>query len=133
MNVRIDVHCFMELVNSIRDHVEPNLKSFPSDTVTGEKRVAMVLYYLKDQGSFRMTSNTLGVSLATVSRSLRMVCYAINKILGPTLIKSPSTIKEIKSATRKFELKFDIPQVIGCVDRTHTHCSITRELARLFL
>ena len=50
MNVRIDVHCFMELANSIRDHVEPNLKSFRSGTVTGEKRVAMVLYYLKEQG-----------------------------------------------------------------------------------
>ena len=50
MNVRIDVHCFIESVNSIRDHVEPNLKSFRSNIVTGEKGVAMVLYYLKDQG-----------------------------------------------------------------------------------
>ena len=47
---RINVHCFIELVNSIRDHVEPNLKSFRSNNVTEEKRVAMVLYYLKDQG-----------------------------------------------------------------------------------
>ena len=47
---RINVHCFIELVNSICDHVEPNLKSFRSNNVTGEKRVAMVLYYLKDQG-----------------------------------------------------------------------------------
>ena len=69
LNVRIDVRCFMELVNSIRDYVESNLKSFRSDTVTGEKRVAMVLYYhLKDQGSFRMNSNTFGVSFATLSR-----------------------------------------------------------------
>ena len=66
----------------------------------GRKRVAMVLYYLKDPRSFWMTSNTFGVSLATLSRSLQMVCYAINKILGPTLIKFPSTIEEIKSATR---------------------------------
>ena len=28
------------------------------------------------------------------------------------------TIEEIKSATRKCELKFDIPQVIGCADGT---------------
>ena len=48
-----------------------------------------------------------------------MVCYAINEIFGPALIKFPSTIEEIKSVTQKFELKFDIPQVIGCVDRTH--------------
>ena len=48
LNFRIDVHCFMELVNTIRDHVQPYLKSFRSDAVTGEKRVAMVLYYLKD-------------------------------------------------------------------------------------
>ena len=66
-----------------------------------------------------MTLNTFGVSLATLSRSLRMVCYAINKILEPTLIKFPSTIEEIKFATQKFEHKFDIPQVIGCVNETH--------------
>ena len=36
-----------------------------------------------------------------------------------TLVKFSSTIEEIISATRKFELKFDIPQVIGCVDGTH--------------
>ena len=57
LNVRTDVHCFMELVNSICDYVQPNLKTFRRYTVSGEKRVAMVLYYLKDQGSFRMTSN----------------------------------------------------------------------------
>ena len=66
-----------------------------------------------------MNSNTFGVSLATLSRSLRMVCYAINEILEPTLIKFPSTIEETKSVTQRFELKFDIPQVIGCVDGTH--------------
>ena len=118
LSVMVDLHYFMELVNSIHDYVQPNLRSFRSDTVGGEI-FAMVLSYWKDQGSFRMISNTFGVFLATLSRSLQMVSYTINKILGTTLIKFPSTIEEITLATQKFEHKFDIPQVIGCVDGTH--------------
>ena len=40
----VDLHCFMELVNSMHDYVQPNLKSFRSDTVGGEI-FAMVLSY----------------------------------------------------------------------------------------
>ena len=81
--------------------------------------MAMVLYYLKDQGSLSMTANTFGVSIATVSVSLRRVCCAINTILGPELIKFPSTAEELKHAANKFYSKFSFPQVIGCIDGTH--------------
>jgi len=118
-NLRMSRKIFMKLVDHIRKDIEPNAESFRSDTICAEKRVAMVLYYLKDQGSYRMTANSFGVSLATLAKSLRLVSEAINRNLGPELIKFPVTKDEIKNATSRFEAKFGIPQVIGCIDGTH--------------
>ncbi|XP_057290960.1 putative nuclease HARBI1 [Hydractinia symbiolongicarpus] len=118
-NLRMDYPTFMNLVDKIRVEVEPAHNSFRIDTLSAEKRTAMVLYYLKDQGSLRMTCNTFGVSLATLSKSLRSVCGAINDILGPELIKFPRTEAELKHAATLFESKFGFPQAIGCVDGTH--------------
>ena len=118
-NLRMPVDVFMELVNTIRTHIAPDSESFRKDTISAEKRVAMVLYYLKDQGSFRMTANTFGVSVASVSVSLRIVCNAINEGMGPKLIHFPTTVEEIKKASASFEAKFGFPQAIGCVDGTH--------------
>ena len=118
-NLCMEIDVFMELVNSIRNRIGPHVESFRRDTIAAEKRVAMVLYYLKDQGSFRMTANTFGVSIATVSSSLRIVCKAINEELGPRLIKFPSTVDELKAASALFESKFGFPQAVGCADGTH--------------
>lgn len=109
----------MKLVNLLENQIKINTKSFRRDTILPEKRIAMVLYYLKDQGSFRMTANTFGVSLSTLSVSLRVVCRAINTILGPEMISFPKTKNEIKEAVAKFEEKFGFPQCIGCIDGTH--------------
>ena len=66
-----------------------------------------------------MTTNTFGVSISTVSLSLRMVCNAIAEHLGPLHIKFPSTEEELQQAASRFLLTFGLPQVVGCVDGTH--------------
>ena len=66
-----------------------------------------------------MVANTFGVSKATISVSLRIVCNVLVDNLGQTLIKFPSTVEEIKASVRSFENKFQIPCVIGYVDGTH--------------
>ena len=110
---------FMLLVDMIREEVAPDSRSFRSDTVTAEKKVAMTLYYLKDQGSFRQTGNTFGVSKATLSITLRVVVNAIINNLRKRYIVLPSTRADLEKAAGNFEKKFGFPQVIGCVDGTH--------------
>ena len=109
----------MKLVESLREEIDASASSFRADTIRADKRVAMVLYYLKDQGSYRMTANTFGVSISSLSVSVRSVCRAINKKLGPQFICFPQTKKEIQDVTTRFETKFGFPQVIGCIDGTH--------------
>ena len=81
--MRMDYPTFLKLVDAIRDQIDASPSSFRNDTIQADKGIAMVLYYLKDQGSYRMTTNTFGVSLSTLSISIRSVCRAINSKLGP--------------------------------------------------
>ena len=90
-NLRIDVNSFMEIADELRPVIAPHADSFRYDTVSAEKKVAMTLYYIKDQGSYRMTANTFGISPSTLSVLLRQVCKSINEIMGPKLINFPYT------------------------------------------
>ena len=118
-NLIMSYPIFILLVDMIREEVAPDSRSFRSDTVTAEKKVAMTLYYLKDQGSFRQTGNTFGVSKATLSITLRVVVNAIINNLRKRYIVLPSTRSDLEKAAVNFEKKFGFPQVIGCVDGTH--------------
>ena len=118
-NMRMSRDDFMALVDKLRHYLSPDSESFRKDTISMEKKVAMTLYYLKDQGSLRMTANVFGIAKSTLSVTIHRVCKAINVILGPDLIKFPSTKEEIERVTPAFEAKFGFPQVIGCIDGTH--------------
>lgn len=118
-NLRMSYDAFMKLADLIRPFIAPDMQSIRIDTITAEKRLAIVLYYLKDQGSLRMTANTFGVSKATVSLSLKKVCSVVVDHLGPTYIQFPSTVEKLKDAASKFEARFCMPCVIGCIDGTH--------------
>ena len=115
----MDLDSFIKLTDMLRVFVTPNPKAFKKDVISAEKRVALVIYYLKDQGSLRMTANTFGVSISTVSLSLRMVCNAIAEHLGPLYMKFPFTEEELQEAASRFLAKFGLPQFVGCVDGTH--------------
>ena len=94
-NLRMDYPTFMKLVDAIREQIDASPSSFRNDTIQADKRIAMVLYYLKDQGSYRMMTNTFDVSLS--------VCRAINSKLGPELITFPSTKEEIQDVVVRYE------------------------------
>ncbi len=66
---------FMSLADELRPFLEPG-DDCPraGDVLSVEKQLAMTLYYLKDQGSLRMTANTFGVAVCTLSVVLRKVC-----------------------------------------------------------
>ena len=110
---------FTLLFDIIREKIAPDSRSFRSDTVTAEKKVAMTLYYLKDQGSFRQTGNSFGVSKAILSVTLRVAVNAIINNLRKKYIVLPSTRADLEKAASNFEKKFGFPQVIGCVDGAH--------------
>ena len=119
LNLRMDYPVFMKLVDHLREFLICDLLAFRQDCISPEKRVAIALYYLKDQGSLRMTANAFGVAKSTVSKSIKTVCTLLCDHLGPKLISFPSTVEEMDVVANNFEKKFGIPQVIGCVDGTH--------------
>ena len=73
VNFRMSRNDFMRLEEKLRPYIRPNKDSFRGDTISSVKKLAMTLYYLKDQGSLRMTSNVFGIAPTTLSATVRTV------------------------------------------------------------
>ena len=81
-NLRMNRATFLELVEKIRPLLQPDPRNLRADVMSVEKKVALTLYYLKDQGSYRMSCNSFGISLPYLSRTVKAVCVSINAVLG---------------------------------------------------
>ena len=79
------VRDFFHLADLLRPDIEADANAI-RDVLTVEKKLAITLYYLKDQGSYLMTCNTFGIVKSTLSIVLKAVCRAINKRVGPAYL-----------------------------------------------
>ena len=109
---------FLKLVNLIKPYAKERSSRVRQDVINLEKRVALALYYLKDQGSMQMTSNTFGTAQCTVGQVIQEICGILTKDLGPEFIKFPIEKDEVLESASQFQQRFGFPQVIGCIHRT---------------
>lgn len=123
----------LELLSLIEPFFCERSDAVRKDTLSLGKRVALTLYYLKDQGPYSMTCNAFGCSKATISLCVNEVCNTITNYLGSIFIKYPVTKEEVQSAIDGFLQKFGFPQVIGCIDGTHIPIQQPNENAHDYL
>ncbi|XP_072223087.1 uncharacterized protein [Leuresthes tenuis] len=83
-----------------------------------QMRVAIVLYKLVSCSEYRAIANKFGVHKSTVKKFTYSFCKGMVSSVVNKLIKLP-TEQEARAIARRFEHKFRIPQVMGCIDRTH--------------
>ena len=117
-NVRMDKETFYELVGLLSPMLDPEPNTFRPDSLPADKKVAMSLYYLKDQGGYRMTCNAFGIGKSTLCKVLPQFYNAMRDI-APKFLQLPKTDEETKIRMDAFEAKFGFPQVVGCIDGTH--------------
>ena len=110
---------FYFLLEKVKRYVKEPSTKVRKDVITFDKKLAMTLYYLKDQGSFRMIANSFGCHKASVSLAIKEICGVISKNLGPELIQFPESKEDVQKATAGFLNRFGFLQVIGCIDGTH--------------
>ena len=118
-NLRMLKGDFEDLVALIRPFYKEKSSKVCNDVISLEKRIAITLYYLKDQGSMTITANTFGVARCSVGKVLHEICKIITEDLGLQLIKFPVEEEEVTDTTAQFLNRFGFPQVIGCIDGTH--------------
>ena len=118
-NFRMTKADFLELVDLIRPYAKESSCQVRRDVITLEKRVAITLYYLKDQGSLLMTGNTFGIAKSTTNIVIKEICGILAEKMAPELIKFPTAKAVVEKSSCRFLERFGFPQVIGCVDGTH--------------
>ena len=118
-NFRLSHDEFFDLCNELAPHISPDSRSPNPKMVDAPKKLAITLYYLKDQGSIRMTANQFGVAMCTAAKVVHQVCSVIVTYMGPNLIRMPATEDEMREAVSKFECTHGMKQAFGCIDGTH--------------
>jgi len=68
----------------------------------------------------RMTGNAFSIARCTVGQVVKEICTVLTKNIGTELIRFPKSKEEVSTTIASFAERFGFPQVIGCVDGTHT-------------
>ena len=118
---------FHELLEELRSFISPSPRSPNRRALSAEKKLGIILYYLKDTGSLPMTANVFGVAANTVGSVVYEVCKAISQHLGPKLLFLPRNKKEMMEKVAEFESKYGMVQAFGCIDGTHIPISCPNE------
>ena len=66
-----------------------------------------------------MSASAFGVSVPTVTTTIRSVCSAIVRKLGPSFIHLPRDINELKEKIAGWKVRYGFPQCLGAVNGTH--------------
>ena len=117
-NFRMHRDTFYKVCNELRPFIEQET-TVMRKPIDVEKQVAVILYYLSDEGRLRKTANAFGISRASVSIITRRVTQAISMHMGPKYIALPRTEVEVKDKVEKFYLSHGFPQCLGAIDGTH--------------
>ena len=79
----------MRYVETIsREEIYP---SQDSSICRGASKLILVLY-ISDEGHYRKTVNTFGISRAYISGIIRKVSYTVTTFVNPKLMRFPTTI-----------------------------------------
>ena len=118
-NIRLFRAEFDEICNDLKPYISPNILSPNHRALPVEKKVAAVLYFLKNTGSMTMTAKTFGIHQCTLRKVVKEECSVIVTYMILKLIKLPNSQDEILSKISAFEAKFGMTHAFGCIDGTH--------------
>ena len=102
-NFRLTRDAFFKLEKDLRPFISPDPSSPNHRAMSAAKKLAITLYYLKDTGSLRMTANTFGIHVCTVSKTIHEVCRVLCYKLGPKLIKLPQSQSSCHKVKERWE------------------------------
>ena len=109
---------FYELCDILRPYLEKK-RTHLRIQISVEAPVGLFLFYIIDESRYRKTTNAFGITRASISGIIRRVPYAVTTILGPKLIRLPSTEGELQELTDGYLETHRFPQCIGAIDGTH--------------
>ncbi|KAM9457975.1 uncharacterized protein Hap1MRO34_019042 [Clarias gariepinus] len=114
---RMTRRSFVKLCDLMKDVMSPGEVTV-RPAIPLEMRVAIALYKLSGCGEYGSIAYRFGVHKTTVMKFVYMFCKGMVNQSIRHFIKVPS-LQEACAIAERFQSKFYIPQVIGCVDVTH--------------
>ena len=112
---RMSQKSFYEFCDMLRPHLEKKRTRLRTP-ISVAVQVGSFLYYISDEDRYRKTANAFGISRASISRIIRRVSYAVMTLVGPKLIRLPTTGGEVQELTDRYLEAHGFLQCIGAID-----------------
>ncbi|XP_075440892.1 uncharacterized protein LOC142486104 [Ascaphus truei] len=102
-------------------HFEEAITPFQTNLckiIRAEERLMITLRFLSTGASFRSLSFSFKMGKSTVASIVHETCTAIYNALQPDHMPFP-TVDLLENVSKEFELKWNFPNCVGCVDGKH--------------
>ena len=111
-------HAFFKMVPIIQPYLHRQNTNMRL-CIPPNKRLAITLHYLSEEGKDWKTAKFFVVGKSYVSVFVIEVCWIMTNVIGHKFIKCPKIVSEYEYHVLKFEQTHNFPQFLGALDGTH--------------
>ncbi|XP_075440410.1 uncharacterized protein LOC142485089 [Ascaphus truei] len=115
--MRMSIKTFDYILKHIEEAITPLQTNF-CKVIRAEERLMITLRFLSTGASFRTLSFSFKMGKSTVASIVHATCTAIYHALQPDHMPFP-TVDLLEKVSKEFELKWNFPNCVGCVDGKH--------------
>lgn len=124
-----------ETFDYMHDLVSPKLQknwcNLHRNPILQEERLVLTLRYLATGASFRHLSFSFRMGVSTVSNIVKETVEALWEVLQPIHMPVP-TVKHFENIARDFEVMWNYPNCIGCIDGKHVRIKAPPDSGTMF-
>ena len=126
---RMPKHMLEAITLKVRDDLIKNNRGM---NISPDVQVACALRVLTEGCFQRPAGDTADVSQPSVSRILQQFCEAL-LVAYPDAVRFPRRGQTMQDTKNRFEARFGLPDVLGCVDGTHVYIKAPSENEHLYV
>lgn len=116
--MRMDVDTFNDLLQRVQGRIMRRNTAM-RDAVSPGVKLAVTLRYLATGNTYRDLRCGFRVAHNTISCIVREVCQALLDIVGPEVLKTPTTADEWLQVAHNFQDRWQFPHTLGAIDGKH--------------
>ncbi|KAK5639766.1 hypothetical protein RI129_010577 [Pyrocoelia pectoralis] len=116
--LRMDKDTFEYLLKLIQPAIEKE-NTIMRECISARDRLTVTLRYLATGESYKSLMFSFRIGHSTISKFVPEVCTAIYNGLKAEYLKTPVTPAEWLSIAEEFQVKWNLPNVLGAIDGKH--------------
>lgn len=123
LRMRLDVYAKLLII--MKPHLRKQYTNWRKP-ISAEVRLAVTLRFLAMGDGFRSLSQQFRIGLSTTREIVLETCQKIYNVLQEEYLSTPTNVQEWLAISQKFNTRWHMPHVLGCLDGKHVRIARPR-------